>query len=94
MLKLRPYQKGALTFVGVDPASPDGDKSVTIGMKADKKGRLHPIYYDEFGTFPIYKWYKNPIKWWKWRQLTKQWKKSSKFFELRSTPRHKNPWKN
>ena len=29
------------------------------------------IYFDEAANLPNYKWYRNPIQWWKWRRLMK-----------------------
>jgi hypothetical protein len=29
------------------------------------------IWYDEYSEWPNYKWYRNPVKWWKWRKMIK-----------------------
>lgn len=80
-------------FIGVDIGTEEGDKSVVVHGIPDKKGGFTVIAIDEFATFPTYKWWRNPIKWWNWRKLTRKWKKDSKFFEFRSTPPSKNKFK-
>ena len=38
----------------------------------DNEGKIHEvpyIYYDEISKLPDYKWYRNPIKWYKWRKM-------------------------
>jgi hypothetical protein len=34
------------------------------------------IYYDEYTTMPDWKWYRNPVKWWRWRQILKRIEKA------------------
>lgn len=58
-------------FVGVDVGQKDGDKSVIVQGVPDGKGGFSVISIDEYGTFPDYKWYRNPIKWFKFRKLMK-----------------------
>lgn len=93
--KLKPYQKevfdhivrknvvpkmlmrGKPTFVGVDMAEKGGDKTSIVTGIQGRKGEIFII--DEYSTMPDYKWYRNPIKWWKWRRLMKSiWKQMKK----------------
>lgn len=57
--------------VGIDLSEPGGDKSVIAYAQHGKNG-IVKIWFDEYADFPNYKWYRNPIKWWKFRRL---WKK-------------------
>lgn len=57
---------------GIDVGRADGDKSVITRATINGKGQITQIVFDEFSTMPDYKWYRNPIKWWKWRKLWKQ----------------------
>lgn len=65
-------------FVGIDVGQKDGDKSVVVQGVPNKKGGFDIIMIDEYQTMPDYKWYRNPIKWWKWRTLWKRIEKQSK----------------
>jgi len=63
--------------IGIDPASPGGDKTV-VSVMARRSGKTKTstlIWVDEMSNFPVYKWYRNPIKWYKWKRI---WKKISK----------------
>lgn len=77
--------------IGVDLAQKGGDKTSVIQAIQGRKGEIFII--DEYSTFPNWKWYRNPIKWWNWRQLTKKWKKNSRYFEFRSSPPSRNKFK-
>ena len=59
--------------IGVDPASPGGDKQV-VSVMARRMGKTKQttlIWVDEMSNFPVYKWWRNPIKWYKWKRLWK-----------------------
>lgn len=81
-------------YYGIDVGQKNDDKTVIVRGIPNKEGGFSVISIDEFATYPNYKWWRNPIKWWNWRQLTRKWLKDSKFFEIRSTPKGKNLWKN
>lgn len=55
--------------VGIDMGKPDGDKSVITRAKINGKGQITQIVFDEYAEYPNWKWYRNPIKWYKWRRL-------------------------
>ena len=61
---------------GVDMAEKGGDRSVITRAKINGKGEITQIVFDEYADMPIHKWWRNPIKWWKWRKLWKQIDKS------------------
>lgn len=64
-------------IIGVDPASPGGDKQM-VSVMARRSGKTKSttlIWVDEMSSFPVYKWYRNPIKWYKWKKLWKATKK-------------------
>lgn len=63
--------------IGVDLAVKGGDKSVIAIAKTNKKG-ITAIYFDEYAQMPNYKWYRNPIKLWKWNRLWKNVAKQMK----------------
>jgi hypothetical protein len=65
-----PPMRGRM-YYGVDLSRENGDKSVIFGAKMDNKGRIVAMHIDEYTNMPDYKWYRNPIKWWKWRRLIK-----------------------
>ena len=67
---LRPIRRGEPSYIGVDMGRPGGDKTVIARASMDKKGKIF-VYFDEYADLPNYKWYRNPIKWWKWRRLIK-----------------------
>jgi len=58
-------------FVGIDVGQKDGDKSVIVQGVPDGKGGFSIIAIDEYADFPDYKWYRNPIKWFKFRKVMK-----------------------
>lgn len=41
---------------------------------------MKKLYYDEHTEYIVWKWYRNPIKWWRWRQVVKKWRELSKFY--------------
>lgn len=57
--------------IGIDMGQKGGDKTVIAHAIRGRKG-ITKIWFDEYADMPNYKWYRNPIKWWKWRRL---WKK-------------------
>lgn len=55
--------------IGVDMAEIGAkDRSVIAMAKKGRNGRVY-VYYDELSEWPNYKWYRNPIKWYRWRQM-------------------------
>lgn len=51
------------------------------------------VAYSEASDWPIYSWWRNPIKWYKWRKILKSMSKKSKAV-FYSTPQQPNPfWK-
>jgi hypothetical protein len=56
--------------IGIDYGEKDGDKTVIATAKMNGHG-ITEIWFDEYANFPDYKWYRNPIKWWKWRRVLK-----------------------
>lgn len=75
-------------FVGIDMGEPGGDHGTMVRGIPDGKGGFTVIAIDEWSTMPDYKWWRNPIQWYKWRRLWKIVEKNSnaKFF---STPKGK-----
>lgn len=69
--KIPPLMWGRSRVFGVDIGEKDGDKSVVVHSVKDKNGGVKIIYVDEYANFPDYKWYRNPIAWWKFRKLWK-----------------------
>lgn len=83
----RPFQKNVFYELAKDPKKVNmlrprrfhygidiaegKDKSVITRAKINSKGQVTRIYFDEFAEMPNWKWYRNPIKWWKWRKLWK-----------------------
>lgn len=61
---------GSLVY-GVDLAQESGDKNTIVYGKPDGKGGFKVLYIDEYSEMPDYKWYRNPIKWWKWHRMWK-----------------------
>lgn len=57
------------TVIGIDLAKEGGDKTSVVEAIKGKNGDIFII--DEYSSMPNYKWYRNPIKWWKWRNLMK-----------------------
>lgn len=72
------------TYIGVDMAQAGGDKTVIAQATVDKKGKMY-IFYDEYSEMPKYKWYRNPIKWWKWRTLMKRLEKQMEKYTWKSS---------
>lgn len=70
-----PRPRGKMTY-GIDLAEKDGDMNVIATMQTDEKGGITRVWFDEYATLPDYKWYRNPIKWWKWRKMMKTIQKS------------------
>lgn len=80
-------------IIGIDVALEHGDKSVIVHGIPDDKGGFKVITIDEWATWPEYKWWLQPIKWWKLRHIMKTIGKNSKGVWL-STPPQPNPfWK-
>ncbi len=77
-LKELPYfprrmgSRSGYPFIGIDVGQKGGDMTTVVQGVLDDKGGFSIISIDEWGTMPEYKWYRNPIKWWKFRKL---WKK-------------------
>jgi hypothetical protein len=65
----RMRQSSSRVVVGVDFGEPGGDKTVITQAKVNSRGKITKIIFDEYETWPEWKWYKNPIKWYKWRKL-------------------------
>lgn len=63
---------------GIDMGRPGDDKTVITRAQINGKGQITGLIFDEFDTFPKWKWYRNPIKWWKWRKLWQKIEKSYK----------------
>lgn len=57
------------TVVGIDLAEKGGDRTSIVEAIKGKNGDIFII--DEYTNMPNYKWYRNPIKWWKWRRMMK-----------------------
>ncbi len=70
---------GGRRFVGVDIGAKEGDNSVIVHGIPDKNGGFKVIAIDEFSTFPSYKWYRNPIKWWNLRRLWRRIGRNSNY---------------
>lgn len=64
-------------FVSIDMGTKEGDKGVAVRGIRGKNGGFTIVSIDEWGTFPEYKWWKNPIKWWQWRRIMKVIESSS-----------------
>lgn len=71
-----------VTYIGVDMAEVSGDKTVIAQAMRGKNGITH-IYFDEYADLPNYKWYRNPIKWLKWRRLMKKLEKQIERYKIR-----------
>lgn len=57
---------------GIDFADPNSkDKTVVSTMKLNGKGGITKIWFDEFSSWPSYKWYRQPIRWYRWRRTMK-----------------------
>ena len=68
------WPRRGTTYVGVDMAEAGVDKTVIAQSQIGKDGKVY-IFYDEYADWPNYKWYRNPIKWWKWQRLMKRLEK-------------------
>lgn len=62
---------GKRTFYGYDVAERGGDKTVVTRAKVNSRGQITMVVFDEYMTIPTFKWYRNPIQWWKWRKIMK-----------------------
>ena len=69
-LRELPLMRRGRTYVGIDLGEKDGDKTVIARATMNGNG-ITSIVFDEYADMPDYKWYRNPIKWWKWRRLWK-----------------------
>lgn len=57
-------------YYGIDLASEKfPDQGAITVSKINDQGQIVSMYIDEYSRIPVYKWYKNPIKWWEWRRL-------------------------
>jgi hypothetical protein len=56
------------SYYGVDFGDKDGDTTVIAQAKMNGAG-ITEIIFDEYANLPDYKWYRNPLKWWKWRRF-------------------------
>lgn len=74
---LRPARRGRPSYIGVDLAEKGGDKTVIARLRKTPKG-VTSIYFDEYAEMPDYEWWRNPIKWYKWRRLWKRIEKQMK----------------
>lgn len=77
-------------YVGVDIGQKGGDKTVIAQFKKTPKG-ITAIYFDEYADMPDYRWYRNPIKWWKWRRL---WKRIERQAKKAKKAKKGKPWTN
>lgn len=71
--------------VGIDLAEKGGDHTSIAVARKIQGYKAEVFIIDEAGTFPDFKWYRNPIKWWKWERMSrslkkqlKKWKKEGK----------------
>lgn len=105
--KLRPYQKefldnykadqtveivrrrGRSTYIGIDMGKKGGDKTAITQLRNKK---FSTIIIDEVGTWPPYKWYWNPIKWFKFNRLMKSLKFRGDTFTLHDNLKGENPF--
>lgn len=67
---IRPHG-GRIQFIGVDMGEPGGDHSVITRAKVNGKGQITKIIFDEYADWPDYKWWRNPVKWLRFRKLMK-----------------------
>ncbi len=58
------------TYTGIDFGTADGDRTVLAHAKLGKNG-ITEIWFDEYSNWMKYKWYRNPIKWYKLRKVMK-----------------------
>lgn len=71
----------------------DGRDPLSYFDMQTKKLYKYPAYIDEASELPNYKWWRNPVKWYKWRKVLKIADKNTKFV-LQTTPQEPNPfWK-
>lgn len=73
---------------GIDFAAPNSkDRTVVSTMKLDGKGGITKIWFDEFSDWPTYKWWRTPIKWYRWRRTMKLLDRNqTKNIKRQSTP--------
>lgn len=62
---------GTHRVMGVDLGEPGGDHTVITHAKMNGRGEIVKVWIDEYATWPVYKWYRNPIKWFRLRKLFK-----------------------
>lgn len=75
----------------VENAALDPDEGYIVSKTANGF-QAQRIYFDETAYWPSYKWWRNPIKWYKWRKMMK--KLTRKTFDAQWTPPSPNPfWK-
>lgn len=63
-------RRGRMVAVGVDKGEPGGDHSVISRAYKNKQGKTK-IFFDEYANWPMWKWYRNPIKWYRWYKVNK-----------------------
>lgn len=68
---------GRTRYIGVDMAKQGADKSVMAVAQTNRRGHT-TVVYDEASNFFWPKWYRNPIQWWKFRQMMKKLIKASR----------------
>lgn len=69
--RLRQLVRPRGKYIGVDLATETGDHSAVVVAKKLRNKEIKVVYINEWGEWPSYKWYRNPIKWWKLRRVMK-----------------------
>lgn len=64
------------SYIGIDIGQKDGDKTTIVRARIRGDGKTKLIF-DEYSELPNYKWWRNPIKWYKWRRTWKIVEKAS-----------------
>lgn len=72
--------------IGVDLAEKNGDRSVVVTAKRHREGGVEELYINEWSGSLDFKWYRNPIKWWRCRRIAKIIGRSSPQVVMYSTP--------
>lgn len=62
---------GTWRVMGVDLSEPGGDHTAITYAKMNRRGEIVKVWIDEYATWPVYKWWRNPIKWFRLRKLFK-----------------------
>lgn len=75
----------------------DGRDPLQYVDLATKKLYKYPAsayaYIDESSEWPVFKWWRNPIKWYQWRRISKVASRNTNIV-LQTTPPQPNPfWK-